>query len=346
MMRDHSRIDEIVAAITRELKGSAAASLALTNLPCLSAHADIGMGPGAFLIKLTASGVGKDELHMLLTQQLYERVNIIPCAMFVTRGDTNSTLLTWCLEAPCSEHQLLRVPLLLLNLLLDAPRPIFPSETTIGGRDAHTTQRAAEQRLHDMPAALYGLIVPCGRRLTSRGEKSFEEDLTDLRAKLEIAEVGDTALTAAMDLTLSGDSKWGFPDQVRTRLIEYTVALESLLLDQETELSYRFALRLSILLGPVGDRVEFFNQARSAYKLRSNAVHAGARSIKVSDAEVEAARRLLRLAILRYVALRHAGLGRKEIVKRLDLALLSPSSGEELAALLPDEDLWPVEAVV
>jgi len=344
-MRDHSQIEELVASIARELRDSSAAGLALANLPGLSVHANIGLGPGASLIKPVATKTEQPELHMLLTQQLYKQANIIPCGMFITRADTNSTLLAWRREAPFSEHQLLRVPLLLLNLLLDAPRPILPSETTIGSREAGSTQQKAEQQLHDMPPGLSDLIVPCGRRMTGSGEKSFEDDLTEFRARLEIAETGDTALTAALDLTLSGDSKWGFPDQVRTRLIEYTVALESLLLDQETELSYRFALRLSVLLAPVGDRVEFFDQARSVYKLRSNAVHAGARAIKVSDAEVEGTRRLLRLAILRYVALKHAGLKRKEIVDNLDLALLSQSSGQELATVLADEDLWPVEAV-
>jgi hypothetical protein len=153
-MRDHSKLGELIASIACELKDSPAASLALASLPGLSVHANIGLGPGAFLVKPVASRTEQPELHFLLTQHLYEQVNIIPCGMFLTRADTNSTLLAWRREAPCSEHQLLRIPLLLLNLLLDAPRPICPSETTIGSRGTGTTQQKAEQRLHDVPLAL------------------------------------------------------------------------------------------------------------------------------------------------------------------------------------------------
>jgi len=345
MMQNHLFLEELVASISRELKDLPAASLALANLPCLNVHANIRLGPGAFLIKPAASRPEQAVLDQLLNNQLYKQVNIIPCSVLMSRADMKSILLIWSREVPSSQYKLFRIPLLLLNMLLDAPRPIFPSETTVGSRDSGNTHKMAEQRLHDMPPALSGLIVPCGRRKTSSGEKSLEEDLTEFRGRLEMAEAGDTALTATLDLTLSGDSKWGFPDQLRTRLIEYTVALESLILDQETELSYRFALRLSVLLAPIGDRVKFFEDARKVYKLRSSAVHAGAREVKVSDVEVESTRRLLRLSILRYVALKHAGLKRKDIVGRLDLALLSQSAGQELAEVLTDEDLWPIEAV-
>ncbi|MCI0620311.1 MAG: hypothetical protein L0387_01320 [Acidobacteria bacterium] len=283
---------------------------------------------------------------MLLTQQLFKEANVPSCTMILTRGspDSNSTLLAWRPAAPCSEHELLRVPLLLLNLLLDAPRPIFPSDTIIGSREAANTDQKAEQRLHDMPPVLPALIVPCGRT-TSTGEKSLEDEFTDLRAKLEIAQTGDTALGAALDLMLSGDSKWALPNQLRTRLIEYTVALESILLEQEVELSYRFALRLSALLAPVGDRVQLFDQARDVYKRRSNAVHAGARAMSVSDNEVDETRRLLRRSILRYLALRHAGLRRKDILSLLDRTLLSQSAGQELSTVMADQELWPVESV-
>jgi hypothetical protein len=346
MMSDDSEIKDLVASITGELKDSPAASLALANLPGLSLHAHFGLGPGAFLVKQDAREAKKHELHMLITQQLFKQVNINPCTMIITRGfpSGNGTLLAWRPEAPCSEHELLRVPLLLLNLLLDASRPIIASETIIGHRDAASKDQAAQQRLHDMPSVLSALIVPCGRRATSRGEQSLQHELAELRARLEIGEADDTALRTALDLTLSGDSKWGLPDQLRTRLIEYSVALESLLLEHEAELSYRFALRLSVLLSPVGDRLQLFDQARAVYKLRSSAVHAGARTLKISAVDVDAARRLLRVSILRYLGLQHAGLRRKDILDILDRALLSPSVGQELSAIVADEALWPVES--
>jgi Apea-like HEPN len=284
---------------------------------------------------------------MLLDHVLWKMVNIEPYGMTMTRGspDSNSTLLVWRPEAPCSEHQMLRLPLLALNLLLDAPRPIYPSETTIGYRGGVGTDPVFGQRLHDMPPALPSLIVPCGHRATSRGEQSLQNQLTELRTRLESAEADDPALTAALNLTLSADAKWGLPDQLRTRLIEYSVALESLLLDQEAELSYRFALRLSALLAPAGERLQVFDQARTVYKLRSNAVHAGARAIRISDIEVDTTRRLLHLSILRYLGLRHAELSRKAILDLLDRALLSQLAAQELSVVLTDETLWPVESV-
>jgi hypothetical protein len=342
---DKRTLQEIVASIARQLRDSPTASLALANLPCLMIHANVRLGPDAQLIRPHEGGHDQQLLHVHLTQDLFQKANIRPCGTFITRTATNTMLLVWHHSVPSSEHQLFRMPLLILNLLLDAPRPITPSETTVGTRSPGDSEKQTEQRIHSIPSALSGLIVPCGHRKTSSGDKSFEDDVSKLRARLEAAETGDSALAAALDLALSGDSKWGFPDQLRTRLIEYTVALESLLLDQEVELSYRFALRLSTLLAPTGDRVSFFEQARSVYKLRSNAVHAGARAFKLSDAEVEMTRRLLRLSILRYVALKQAGWKRKDILERLDLALLSPSVSQEIGSVVADEDLWPIEAV-
>jgi hypothetical protein len=93
MMRDHSTIKELFASVARELKDSPAASLALANLPGLSVHANIGLGPGAYLLNSVASRTDHATLQRL-TYDLYEQINIIPCGMSVTRPDTYSTLLT------------------------------------------------------------------------------------------------------------------------------------------------------------------------------------------------------------------------------------------------------------
>jgi hypothetical protein len=215
----------------------------------------------------------------------------------------------------------------------------------LGCRDAAHTVDTFQQRLYDTPPTIPTLLVPCGRRVNKGGEQSLETELVKVRNCLEAGEADDPALKTALDLLLSGDSKWGLPDQLRTQVIEYSVALESLLLDQEAELAYRFALRLSVLRVPVGDRMQAFDQARTVYKVRSNAVHAGARSIRIGDAEVEATRRLLRLSVLRYLRLQHAGLKRRAILELLDRALLSASAAQELSDMLKEENLWPVEAV-
>jgi hypothetical protein len=79
-MAENSVIHDLVKSITAELNDSPTASLALANLPFLSVHAHIGLGMGAFLVKPVATRAERAELHMLLTQELFKRVDVSACS--------------------------------------------------------------------------------------------------------------------------------------------------------------------------------------------------------------------------------------------------------------------------
>lgn len=69
------------------------------------------------------------------------------------------------------------------------------------------------------------------------------------------------------------------------RLIDYTIALEALLLrrGEQQELAYRLALRGSALLGKNPEaRFEIFSRLRTAYSIRSDVVHGSSPPARVS----------------------------------------------------------------
>ncbi len=129
------------------------------------------------------------------------------------------------------------------------------------------------------------------------------------------------------------------------QLIDYMIALESLYLQLEGELSFRFSLRVSTFVGGSREeRSELFNLLRLAYSLRSKIVHGvssnkinrylkkeghsfGTLLIKVED--------LLRYSIIRFAKLVKSSLSVKNIIESIDDAL---SQGVSFSQYLQDID--------
>jgi hypothetical protein len=79
-------------------------------------------------------------------------------------------------------------------------------------------------------------------------------------------------------------TSWPPSSQVNTIIIiDYMIALEALLLQEQQELAYKLALRGTALLGENPDsRLEVFSRLRKAYSVRSKIVHGDAPPAHVS----------------------------------------------------------------
>jgi len=116
------------------------------------------------------------------------------------------------------------------------------------------------------------------------------------------------------------------------KLIDYIICFESMLLENDDELSYRLSLRVAVLIEENKEkRKEIFSDMRDAYKVRSRIVH-GASKEKIrklvkerfTDLEtlISKVEEYLRHSIKTIIDLLRQGLGRKEIIKKLDEKIL------------------------
>lgn len=334
---------QLIERISQDLRGRNTGSLVVANLPGLKTSSQIAFDAHAVLLP-PSSDPDEHAVKTYLLHQVFSQIGICPVKMTITRGrpQANATLIAWATAGPCLERDLVRLPLATLNLLLDSPRPILLSESIVGHQSIAPDGRA-ELILHDLPVDDLPEIVPVGQQNTRPGRRSLADEVLRLNQSLRSIVKRDNAMATAIHLLASGDAKWGLPDQFRTSVIEYTVALETLVLEQEAELAYRFALRASLLLSPAAERIDGFRDANRAYKLRSSAVHSGARGQSLTGSDVAFCRRLLKRCALRYLSLANAGTSRSQILEWLDASIISDRRRLELAAATTEEEPWPVE---
>lgn len=334
-MQNSIDLDSALQLIGGELSCSPDATLVVANLFAFDCRSPLSVGDSAFLFPPQESSVEQLSLGVRI-HELFEACGLGRLGAIYTRGSRNSLLIVWT-AALQSEVSLLRFPLGLLNLCLESHRPIIVGESIVGTRSRQTTAENGT-RFRDLGDIVESPLVSVG---PPRGDKSFAALLAGSAERWRQAEAVDRSISLALDLLLSADGKWAVADQGRTRLVEYMIALEAILLDQEAELAHRFALRMSVLLNPGPERVAEYETARRLYKLRSTAVHAGARQAEFSDDEADSARTALRLCLLRYMALVASGLRRGAILEMLDKALLSQAKASELAIILQKLLAWP-----
>jgi hypothetical protein len=87
--------------------------------------------------------------------------------------------------------------------------------------------------------------------------------------------------TGPIKSALSSFDSSFYRDRFEDRLVDCVTSFEALLLEEETELQFRLALRVAALLGNSSDEREMlFNQTKKAYRIRSAIVH-GADSQRV-----------------------------------------------------------------
>lgn len=112
------------------------------------------------------------------------------------------------------------------------------------------------------------------------------------------------------------------------KLINYFIALEALYSNSKSEISFRFAMRLALLLGHSSkSRKNIAQKAKKLYDIRSRIIHGDkftlpAKSLKEAD-------EWLRKSILSFMALSN-NYGRDEILTKLDEAMVDNDLRSEL----------------
>lgn len=111
-------------------------------------------------------------------------------------------------------------------------------------------------------------------------------------------------------------------------LVDFIVALESLYLCENDELSYRLATRMAALLGksPKG-QAAIQDEIRNFYRDRSSLIHGTAKALKPKYG-VYQLREHVRRSLLYHIALE--GLGKKKIIEELDRSLFRTSGARQL----------------
>ena len=236
-----------------------------------------------------------------------------------------TTLISWSQTEVDSEQELLALPLTALNLIFDTPWPLMCSGISFATRESK------------------GIFIPMFFR-NRRGAltphlkhddldtsyRNLEEDLQRLVSTLREVKTRDPFFSTSLQVAWSADSKSCQTDQVRTRIIEYSVAMESLLLEQEAELSLRFALRCATLLSGSQDKLDPWKTAKNIYKMRCSAVHASREGVTLGEKDAETARAFLMRCMVRYLDLAHCGYKKSSIIAMLDQALLSDNYARDI----------------
>lgn len=112
--------------------------------------------------------------------------------------------------------------------------------------------------------------------------------------------------------------KWS--DIPEDKLINYFIALESLYSNSKSEISFRFAVRLALLLGRSSkSRKNISQKAKKLYDLRSRIIHGD--KFTLPSKSLQEADEWLRKSILSFMML-SAYYGRDEIITKLDEAMV------------------------
>jgi hypothetical protein len=241
----------------------------------------------------------------------------------------SATLLTWSNAFCSSEAELLMIPLTTLNLYFHSSWPLVDHGCMFATRSP-----SGEIVSMFVPGFLRTERVAQTPELGAAGEAEsytrMEIDLQRLSSALSTACRADTFFLTAVQLASLADARYDEARQLRTRIIEYSVAMESLLLEQEAELSLRFALRCAVLLAGSREKLEPWNTAKKFYKMRSMAVHASEKGKNLAASDAETARIFLYQCLIRYMDLVNDGLTKKDIIALLDQALLSDNYARQL----------------
>ena len=112
------------------------------------------------------------------------------------------------------------------------------------------------------------------------------------------------------------------------KLINFFIALETLYSNSKSEISFRFAMRLALLLGRSSkNRKNIVQKAKKLYDVRSRIIHGD--KFTLTTTSLKEADDWLRKSILSFMAL-SAYYGRNEIVTKLDDAMVDNDLRSEL----------------
>jgi hypothetical protein len=305
-------------------------SLCYARLPGFVLRADLKVNESSVLLATprTQDECSEDEFRL---HSLFDRAGLRGPGMSTFFGNPlcSATLLTWSNAFCSSEAELLMVPLTTLNLYVRSSWPLVDHGCVFATRSP-----SGEIVSMSVPRFLRTERVAQTPELGAAGEAEhytqMEIDLQRLSSALSTACRADTFFLTAVQLASLADAKYDEVRQVRTRIIEYSVAIESLLLEQEAELSLRFALRCAVLLAGSGAKLDPWNTAKNIYKMRSMAVHASEKGKNLATSDAETARLFLYQCLIRYMTLVNGGLTKKDIIALLDQALLSDNYARQL----------------
>ena len=201
------------------------------------------------------------------------------------------------------------------------------AKTRVTSRDYETAEEEARQRLHRLHLALRlikpGAVTLSGemayqprvtfsvRRFTSwfpggplfaARTRDYEFDAAD-RPLFRRLYDGLAAVMVQADIALRRFDMANERETPEDRVVDYWVALESLFSRRgETELRYRFAMRIAYFMEEQSDRrLDLFNRLYDAYQVRSDILHGGVSKRDVAQAEevsAEALRASLRSLVV------------------------------------------------
>ena len=257
----------------------------------------------------------------------------------------SSTLVAWSYDSCGSEAELLADIPITLSLFFRATPPIvhggcaFASIIPNGKAEAAFVPRFAR--------------TECPARTPQREGTAKDETAETLPTQLarfadavREASAQDAFFATSLQLAGLADARYDDPQQVRTRIIEYSVAMESLLLEQECELALRFACRCATLLAGGGERLDDWDTAQTIYKMRSAAVHGSPKGQRLGPDDAEVARLFLYRLLNRYLDLHNAGMSKRDIIASLDRALMSDRYAERLRATNRTADAFSLTHVI
>lgn len=241
----------------------------------------------------------------------------------------SSTLLSWDKGICNNEYELLTIPLMTINLFFRASRPLVHYGCAFATKspEGEFVTEFVLRNLRTEPVAETPEVQEAGE---SENYHKIQIELEKFWSALSRACQSEIFFLTAVQLASLADAKYDEVDQVRTRIIEYSVAMESLLLEHEAELSLRFALRCAALLAGTSEKLEPFDMAMGIYKMRSMATHASKKGKNLTSSDAETARQFLYKCLIRYMDLLNGGLTKKSIISLLDQAILSDKYARRL----------------
>jgi hypothetical protein len=293
--------------------------LCLAHIPGLPLRRDIEIDSQTILISQLGP-LGLNGLVSILRKLGWKQPRLV---VYYGEPASSFLLVTWSKTDVQRESDIIRFPLLCLNIYFRCSDPLVehghifatPDQTYSDARVLHG------ERIYEK--------LPDSIGSEAQRYATMQRDIAKLARILRVAQK-DPYFETAMQLTHSADSKYSDSYQLRTRIIEYTTAVESLLLDQEAELGLRFALRSAVVLSRGPERSEAYGRAKAAYRMRSAAVHGTQQNSRFTSDDANMSRQFCYDCLASYADLNFSGIRKSAIIQHLDAALLSASAQEKL----------------